>query len=217
MTGINIGNYLEQRIKVSEYKTKKAVFEELCNRYYENEELSYSSFSRDIKNGTLTFNQAIELATIIPIDINKIVNVLKNQYNKKILTEKGENNMKQNIMKEIAKILGENSIANVKYEETNILEIVKFEVYEGLFLSNDNKTVIVERIDIEGETGLIQEVAHFTNFDEILGECGMSFEEFNKMPLNEKITFVAEEGQCALEILGEDMREKEFDLDQYNL
>lgn len=209
---INLGKYLEACINSSKYSKK-----ELCNKLNElfvfgDKPITYSTFSRNISSGNITLNEAIAIATLIDdLNLNKVVLIYKNELNKK----QGEvNNMKNNLVK----VFNENSIAGVReYKEENIYEIVKFEVYEALFVSEDCKTVILERIDIVSDNGFIQEVAHFTNFDELLGEYEMTASEFQKLPLNKQLDFVAQEGQSVLEVLGEDMRENTFDATLYNL
>ena len=208
---INLGKYLETEIKFSKY-TKK----ELCNKLNElytfgDKPLSYTTFSNNVKNGEITFNEIIAIATLIDsINLNKVVLVYKNQLNKNI--NKGEFH---NMIKNVLKIFNENTIAGVTYEKENIYEVAKYEVYEALYLSDDCKTVILERIDISNEKGYIQEVAHFTNFDEVLREYDMTINEFNGKSLNEKLDFVAQEGQSELDILGKEMNENSFSLDGY--
>lgn len=209
---INLGNYLENKIKSSKYSKK-----DLCNKLNElfvfgDKPISYPTFSNNIKTGEITFNEVIAIATLIDdINLNKIVLIYRNELNKN--NNKGE---MVEMKKSLVKVFNENSIAGVKeYKEENIYEIAKFEVYEALYISNDYKVAILERIDIAEYKGVIQEVAHFTNFDEILGEAEMTASDFEKLPLNEKIEFVAVEGQGILDVLGEDMKEAEFDITSY--
>lgn len=211
---INLGNYLENCIKSSKYSKK-----DLCNKLNElfvfgDKKISYPTFSNNIKTGDITFNEVIAIATLIEeINLNKVVLICRNELNKN--NNKGE---MIEMKKELVKVFNENSIAGVRgYKEENIYEIAKFEVYEGLYVSEDYQTAVLERIDISGDTGIIQEVAHFTDFENMLGECEMNTTEFEKLPLNEKIEFLASEGQSALDILGEDMKEQEFDINKYDL
>lgn len=199
---INLGNYLETMIKSSKY-TKK----ELCNKLNElytfgDKPISYSSFSNNIKNGEITLNETIAIATLIEdINLNKVVLMYKNKLN----TNKGEEGMK----KVIVEMLKEHSIAGVEYKEENIYEISS-NTFEALYISDNFKIATLERVILTGSKAHLQEVANFSNFDELLGECGMTNIEFDKLPLNEKIDFVSEEGISALDILGEDMRECVF-------
>lgn len=211
---INLGNYLEGCIRNSKYSKT-----DLCNKLnelylFDNKKISYPTFSKNIRTGNITFNEVVGIATLIEeINLNKVVLIYKNELNKN--NNKGE---MIEMKKELVKIFNENSIAGVNsYKEENIHEIAKFEVYECLYVSEDYKKVVLERIDIAGETGIIQEVAYFTDFDNILGESEMTITEFDKLPLNEKIDFIATEGIGALDILGEEMKEKDFDLNKYNL
>lgn len=210
---ISLGNYLELCIKSSKY-TKKELCDKLNELFvFDNKPIIYRTFSNNIKTGNITLNEAIAIATLVEeLNLNKLVLIYKNELNKK--NQKGEvNNMKKNLVK----VFNENSIVGVEYNENNIYEIAKFEVYEALFVSEDCKTVVLERIDIASDNGVIQEVAHFTNFDEVLGECGMTFDEFKDLTLNKQIDFVAEEGQSIIEVLGEDLKEKTFDVTRYNI
>lgn len=206
---INLGNYLENKIKSSKY-TKK----ELCNKLNElftfgDKPISYSSFSNNIKNGEVTLNEVIAIATLIEdINLNKIVLIYKNKLN----NNKGEVEDMKSIVVEMLK--DHSIVGNVEYKEENVYEISP-DTFEALYVSDDFKIASLERILIEEDNAYLQEVANFTNFDELLGECGLSNNEFDKLPLNEKIDFVAQEGQSALDILGEDMKECAFLVKQY--
>lgn len=212
---INLGRYLESCIKSSKYSKK-----ELCNALNElfvfgDKQISYPTFSNNIRNGEITINEAIAIATLIEeINLNKIVLICRNEL------IKNNNNVEVLEMKnKLVKIFNENSIVGIKeYKVENIYEIANFEVYEALYISEDYKVATVERIDISsGNTGIIQEVAHFIDFDKILAECEMSVSSFEELSLNEKIDFLATEGQNALDILDKNIKEDEFDMTNYNL
>lgn len=209
---INLGRYLESCIKSSNYSKK-----ELCDALNElfvfgDKHISYPTFSNNIRNGEITINEAVAMATLIEeINLNKIVLICKNE-----LIKNNSNSVEVIEMKnKLVKIFNENSTVGIKeYKSENIYEIIRFEVYEALYVSEDYKVAAVERVDL---TGVIQEVAHFIDFDKILAECGMTVSRFEELPLNEKIDFLATEGQNALDILGRDMKEEEFHMSGYDL
>lgn len=203
---INLGNYLEESIKKSNYNKK-----ELCNKLNElftfsGKQISYTTFSNNIKNGEITLNEAIALATLIDsINLNKIVLLLKDELNKMQLIGDVEN-MRQSA----ADLLTTNSFLGATYEPSDVYEIVRYEVYEGLFISEDGKTVIMERIELNEDIGTIQQVANFTNFNQILNENKISIDEFKNLPLNEQLCMVSSEAIVRLSVLGEKMEEKNF-------
>ncbi|MBQ9000194.1 MAG: hypothetical protein IJ086_16080 [Clostridium sp.] len=213
---LNIGNYLESVIKNSGY-TKKELCEELNKRYsINNKPISYTTFSNNLKEGNITLNEALALATIINIDLNKIVNTYKNKY---IQINKKQDN--SDIKKNIIQILNtELSSEGVVYSEENIYEINDDE-YECMYLSKDGNKAIMNTVLLDdyilhgADIGFIVEKANFDNFLDILGECNISINEFREMPLNERLTFLSNEGDSELMILGEERKETEFIASKY--
>ena len=90
-----------------------------------------------------------------------------------------------------------------------------------IHLSEDGNTAIMQTVLINDyicnnkDKGFIIEKAYFTNFLDILGESDMQLKDFKELPLNEKLSFLSEEGRSALEILGEEPRECEFKVSKY--
>lgn len=212
---INVGKYLETIIRCSDYSKKDLCTE--INKRYEigNKPISYTTFSNNLKDGNITLNEIIAIATIIDIDLNKVVNAYKNKYNQ--ISKKEGIKME----KAIVEILNNESLVKgVEYKEENVYEI-DADCFECYHLSEDGNTAIMQCVTIEDYTcngvdkGFITEKAYFTNFLDVLGECDMSLKEFKELPLNEKLCFLSDEGIGAMEILGEEPREVEFVASKY--
>ena len=215
---LNIGNYLETLIKSSKY-SKKDICEEINKRYcINNKPISYTTFSNNLKEGNITINEAIAIATIIDIDFNKIVNVYKNKYN-----QLNKNDEDINMNKVIVDILNNESLVKgIEYKEENVYEITgDDDEFECFYLSEDGNTAIMQSVLIDSyicnntDKGFIIEKAYFTNFLDILGESDIQLKDFKELPLKEKLSFLSEEGLSSLEILGEEPREIEFKPSKY--
>ncbi|MDQ9753333.1 hypothetical protein RFZ03_22135, partial [Acinetobacter baumannii] len=77
---INLGNYLDVLVRCSNY-SKKDICNIINERYtLSDKPLAYTTFSNNLKDGEISLNEAIAMATIIDIDFNKIVNAYKNKY-----------------------------------------------------------------------------------------------------------------------------------------
>ena len=213
---INIGNYLETIIRSSNY-TKKEICEEINKRYnINNKTISYTTFSNNLKEGNITLNEALALATIIDIDLNKIVNAYKNKYNQ-INIKENEINME----KAIVDILNNESLVKgITYKEENVYDIGG-DAYECFYLSEDGNTALMQCVVLDNyicnneDKGYIIEKAYFTNFLNVLGELDMQLKDFKDLPLNEKLCLLSDEGMSSLEILGETERETLFTPSKY--
>lgn len=199
---INLGNYLENIIKTSSYSKK-----ELCNKLNElytfgDKPLSYTTFSTNIKNGEISLNEAIAIATLIEdMNLNKVVLIYKNK-----LSQDNKNNHSLKIKNAIIDMLKDKStIDGVIYRSENILESESGGRFDVLFVSDDCKTVSLETVILGNVETYISKKAFFSNFDEILGEYSMTTNDFNELSLKVKIEFVEREGLSALNILGEKM------------
>ncbi|MBQ8998704.1 MAG: hypothetical protein IJ086_08485 [Clostridium sp.] len=208
---LNIGKYLETVIRNSGY-SKKEICEEINKRYNINSKpISYTTFSNNLKEGNITLNEALALATIIDIDLNKIVSTYKNKYNQ-INTRENEIIME----KVIVDILNNESLVKgITYKEENVYDIGG-DAYECFYLSEDGNTALMQCVTLDDylhcseDKGFITEKAYFTNFLNILGELNMQLKDFKELPLNEKLCLLSDEGMSALEILGEEARETMF-------
>ena len=213
---VNIGNYLESIVRSSDY-SKKEICEEINRRYnINNKTISYTTFSNNLKEGNITLNEALALATIIDIDLNKIVNTYKNKYNK-INMKENEMNME----KVIVDILNNESLVKgITYKEENVYN-VGGDAYECFYLSEDGNTALMQCVVLDDcicnnkDIGYIVEKAYFTNFLNVLGELDMQLKDFKDLPLNEKLSLLSYEGMSALEILGEEPREIDFVVSKY--
>lgn len=218
---INIGRYIEGKIRNAGY-SKKELCAEMNKRYaIGGKAIPYTTFSNNLKDGSITLNEAIAIATIIDIDLNNVVIAYKNKYNK---NRKKDGSIKREKAIAIDTILSllnaESIVGGIEYKRENIYAVYE-ECYNGYYLSEDGNTAILEFVLLDeflkgtSEKGTITELAYFTNFLELLGESGMSLKEFKELPLSDKVLFLAKEGSNALTVLGDKEREKQFKASEY--
>ena len=201
---INLGNYLEDVIRASSY-TKKDLCTEINNRFkFDGKSINYSTFSNNIRTGDITFNEAIALATIIgDIDLNRVVLTFKNELIKESRLSDNETISKL----EVANLLNSNTLSNdIVFKESCILESTKNSYYKGLYVSDDFETAALYDINLQvSGKGLINELAYFTNFNELLLKTrGLVYSDFNNLSLIEKIAILEEEGCNERAVLGMD-------------
>lgn len=218
---INIGSYLEMVIRNSRY-SKKDICNELNERYsFGAKPLSYTTFSNNLKEGNITINEAIGLATILNIDFNKVVNAYKNKYQIENLV--CDDSKLKSIVADI--VTTESSIKGVTYTDANVYPFKNGgeepTIFEVMYVSEDGNVAIHYMVHLDcyldgsEDVGYLVQDAYFTNFLDILGESDMSIKDFYEMSVDDRLYYLLSEGESALAILGESPIEVEFRPSKY--